>query len=138
MVGMSTNVQMQTQSGGLMKGLKRLFGGESFFRNTFTEMCDRFIHKKKYRLVTRVSSKYGLKQLYSILYLKLRTEPHKANLTDDYQKIQSSALSEKQNKVLKEWVSKKQKSTAINIKQDYLSEIPQCGELLKDWINTPK
>lgn len=36
MVGMSTNVQMQTQSGGLMGGLKRMFGGESFFRNTFT------------------------------------------------------------------------------------------------------
>ena len=36
MVGMSTNVQMQTQSGGFMKGLKRMFGGESFFRNTFT------------------------------------------------------------------------------------------------------
>jgi len=35
MMGMSTNVDMQTQSGGLMKGLKRLFGGESFFRNTF-------------------------------------------------------------------------------------------------------
>lgn len=36
MVGMSTNVQMQTQSGGMMSGLKRMFGGESFFRNTFT------------------------------------------------------------------------------------------------------
>lgn len=36
MVGMSTNVQMQTQSGGFLKGLKRMFGGESFFRNTFT------------------------------------------------------------------------------------------------------
>jgi len=36
MVGMSTNVAMQTQSGGLMKGIKRMFGGESFFRNTFT------------------------------------------------------------------------------------------------------
>src|SRR5262245_38304141 len=36
MVGMSPNVQLQTGSGGLMKGLKRLFGGESFFRNTFT------------------------------------------------------------------------------------------------------
>lgn len=36
MVGMSTNVQMQTQAGGLMSGLKRMFGGESFFRNTFT------------------------------------------------------------------------------------------------------
>ena len=36
MVGMSPSVQMQTQSGGLMSGLKRMFGGESFFRNTFT------------------------------------------------------------------------------------------------------
>jgi uncharacterized protein (TIGR00266 family) len=36
MVGMTPNVQIQTGSGGLMKGLKRLFGGESFFRNTFT------------------------------------------------------------------------------------------------------
>src|SRR5215831_14816293 len=36
MVGMSMNVQMQTQAGGFAKGLKRMFGGESFFRNTFT------------------------------------------------------------------------------------------------------
>lgn len=37
MIGMSTNVNMQTQSqGGMMGGLKRMFGGESFFRNTFT------------------------------------------------------------------------------------------------------
>jgi len=36
MVGMSTNVEIQTQAGGLMSGLKRMFGGESFFRNTFT------------------------------------------------------------------------------------------------------
>jgi uncharacterized protein (TIGR00266 family) len=35
MMGMSTNVNMQTQSGGFLKGLKRMFGGESFFRNTF-------------------------------------------------------------------------------------------------------
>lgn len=37
MVGMSTNVHMETQAkGGMMGGLKRMFGGESFFRNTFT------------------------------------------------------------------------------------------------------
>lgn len=37
MVGMSTNVQMATgATGGIGKGLKRLFGGESFFQNTFT------------------------------------------------------------------------------------------------------
>lgn len=39
MIGMSTNVNMQTSSqGGVMGGLKRMFGGESFFRNTFTAM----------------------------------------------------------------------------------------------------
>ncbi|MFW6051819.1 MAG: TIGR00266 family protein [Myxococcota bacterium] len=36
LVGMSTNVRMQTSSGGVVGGLKRMFGGESFFRNTFT------------------------------------------------------------------------------------------------------
>jgi uncharacterized protein (TIGR00266 family) len=36
MVGMTPNVVMATQSGGIMSGLKRIFGGESFFRNTFT------------------------------------------------------------------------------------------------------
>ncbi len=37
MVGMSTNVHMQTGTqGGVMSGLKRMFGGESFFQNVFT------------------------------------------------------------------------------------------------------
>jgi len=36
MVGMTPNVNVQTGSGGIMKGIRRLFGGESFFRNTFT------------------------------------------------------------------------------------------------------
>ena len=35
MVGMTPNVVMQTQAGGIVSGLKRMFGGESFFRNTF-------------------------------------------------------------------------------------------------------
>lgn len=35
MVGMSSNIEITTESGGLKKGLKRLFGGESLFRNTF-------------------------------------------------------------------------------------------------------
>ncbi|MGK4000684.1 TIGR00266 family protein [Sorangium sp. So ce1024] len=36
LVGMSTNVRVETQSGGLMSGLKRMLAGESFFRNAFT------------------------------------------------------------------------------------------------------
>lgn len=36
MVGMSTNVDLQTSTkGGVMSGLKRLFGGESFFLNRY-------------------------------------------------------------------------------------------------------
>ncbi|MGK4002742.1 TIGR00266 family protein [Sorangium sp. So ce1036] len=36
LVGMSTNVRVETQSGGIMSGLKRMLAGESFYRNTFT------------------------------------------------------------------------------------------------------
>ncbi len=36
MIGMSPNMKMETASGGLMKGLKSMLGGESFFTNTFT------------------------------------------------------------------------------------------------------
>lgn len=41
MVGMSTNVTIVTQTGGVMGGIKRLFGRESFFRNTFTAKGER-------------------------------------------------------------------------------------------------
>jgi uncharacterized protein (TIGR00266 family) len=41
LVGMTTNVELHTQSGGLLSGVKRLFGGESFFRNTFTARAAR-------------------------------------------------------------------------------------------------
>lgn len=36
LVGMSPNVRVETQSGGLLSGLKRMLAGESFYRNTFT------------------------------------------------------------------------------------------------------
>ncbi|MFT7625349.1 MAG: hypothetical protein ACI9WU_004540 [Myxococcota bacterium] len=35
MVGTTANVHMTTKAGGFKKGLKRMLGGESFFRNTF-------------------------------------------------------------------------------------------------------
>jgi uncharacterized protein (TIGR00266 family) len=36
MIGMSPNTDMETSSGGLMKGLKSMFSGESFFTNKYT------------------------------------------------------------------------------------------------------
>ncbi len=39
MIGMSPNMNMETQAkGGVGAGLKRMFSGESFFQNTFTAM----------------------------------------------------------------------------------------------------
>ncbi len=35
MVAMTPSLTVQPGAGGIMKGIKRLFGGESFFRNTF-------------------------------------------------------------------------------------------------------
>jgi peptidyl-prolyl cis-trans isomerase SurA len=58
------------------------------------------------------------KNAYRIVTLKSRSTPHKANLKDDYQKIQEVALSEKQNKTLSEWIAKKKKTTYIRINDD--------------------
>lgn len=55
------------------------------------------------------------KQAYRIFYLKNRISPHKANLKDDYQKMQQMAQMRKQNKNIQDWMSKKIKSTYIRV-----------------------
>lgn len=59
------------------------------------------------------------KKAYQILYLKTRTEPHKANLKDDYQRLQNAALQQKQAKAINDWINKKKKSTYIQIDESY-------------------
>ncbi|MFT4523968.1 MAG: peptidyl-prolyl cis-trans isomerase SurA [Bacteroidia bacterium] len=50
---------------------------------------------------------------YNIFMLKTRTEPHVANLKEDYQKIQNAALAEKQNTMIGDWISEKAGRTYI-------------------------
>jgi peptidyl-prolyl cis-trans isomerase SurA len=59
------------------------------------------------------------KLCYKILYLKSRTEPHRANLKQDYMLLQDLALMNKNNEVLKEWYEDKKKSTYIRIDPAY-------------------
>jgi peptidyl-prolyl cis-trans isomerase SurA len=59
------------------------------------------------------------KQAYRVLYLKTRTSPHKANLVDDYQKIQAMAQAKKQEEVVNKWIKKKAVDTFIRIDNDY-------------------
>lgn len=59
------------------------------------------------------------KQAYRIVYLKTRTSPHRANLADDYQKIQAVALSKKQQEAIQTWIKKKSVNTFVRINDDY-------------------
>ncbi len=63
-------------------------------------------------------TRYG-KQGYRILYLRSRTEPHRANLKDDYQMIQDMALQEKQNAAVEAWVKKRLATTYVRVADDY-------------------
>lgn len=54
-------------------------------------------------------------QAYRILYLQLRTEPHKANMKDDYNKIQEWALDNKKEKEIAKWIQLKSKSAYIRL-----------------------
>jgi peptidyl-prolyl cis-trans isomerase SurA len=54
-------------------------------------------------------------QAYRILYLQLRTEPHKANMKDDYNKIQEWALDDKKAKTIAKWIETKSKTAYIRL-----------------------
>lgn len=64
-----------------------------------------------------------------IIRLKTRTEPHRENLTDDYNRIAQRALEEKKNNALEKWFTQKISSFYINIDDEYKT----CPEMQK-WI----
>lgn len=59
------------------------------------------------------------KDAYRILFLKSRTDPHKANLKQDWDKIQEWALEDKKQEAIGEWIGDKSKSTYIKINKEY-------------------
>lgn len=58
-------------------------------------------------------------EAYRILMLKKRTEPHKANLKDDYNQVQSWALEFKKSTAVADWIKDKTKDTYIKINDSY-------------------
>lgn len=73
-------------------------------------------------------------RLVRIVYLKNRTEPHKANLKEDYSKIQQAAFSEKQTTYLMKWLEGRIPSFYIKIDEEYNS----CHNISKWNNNTSK
>jgi peptidyl-prolyl cis-trans isomerase SurA len=62
------------------------------------------------------------------LKLESRSEPHKANLETDYQRIQEATKVDLENKVLEEWISKQLKNTFVKLSDNY----KECTNL-KRW-----
>lgn len=71
------------------------------------------------------------KEAYRILYLKLRTEPHRANLKDDYNKIQSWALASKRRTMIDEWINEKIQDTYVRINEKYRN----CA-FINHWVDS--
>lgn len=72
------------------------------------------------------------KQSYRIINLKSRTEPHKANMQDDYLRLLSMATFEKQKNTITDWIAKKSKNTYIKISSDF-----NTCKLEYNWTITP-
>jgi len=70
------------------------------------------------------------KKGYRIIKLLTKTEPHKADITTDYAKIQSAALQTKQSEVIQKWIEGKTQQTYIKIDEEFNN----CG-LRNKWIN---
>lgn len=65
---------------------------------------------------------------YKIVKLQARTTPHRANLKEDYNRIQEAAKENKKNMVFSRWVEKRVDDTYIVVDKSY----NHC-EILKDW-----
>jgi peptidyl-prolyl cis-trans isomerase SurA len=59
------------------------------------------------------------KKVVRLIYLKTRTEPHRENLKDDYNRISQRALEEKKAEALEKWFNSKIASYYIMIDDDY-------------------
>ncbi len=61
------------------------------------------------------------KDAFRVVLLKKRTQPHKANLVDDYTKIREWALQNKQMETMSNWIEEKSKDTYVKIIDEYKS-----------------
>jgi peptidyl-prolyl cis-trans isomerase SurA len=60
------------------------------------------------------------KPAFKLLKIKSKSEPHRANLKDDYQRLQNIALQQKQAKAVNTWINKKRKQSYIKITEEYM------------------
>ena len=70
---------------------------------------------------TYESTDHSQRTCYKILLLKSRTEPHRANLRQDYLLLQNMALQQKNQEVMEEWYLEKKAKTYIRVDPSFRS-----------------
>ncbi len=61
------------------------------------------------------------KEAYRLLYLKMRTVPHRASLNEDYSQIQEWALQKKRAESIDSWINTKLKNSFVHVSDNYKS-----------------
>lgn len=72
----------------------------------------------QYSMPTAFTTEQG-KRGVRVLYLRTRTDPHRENLKDDYNKISSRALEEKKQNILERWFDEKIKNYFIYVDNQF-------------------
>ncbi|MEO6220527.1 MAG: peptidylprolyl isomerase [Ginsengibacter sp.] len=80
----------------------------------------------EYSLAKEFTDERG-KKAVRIVEVITKTEPHRENLKNDYDKVSHRALEEKKNQVLEKWFSTKIPSFYVNINEEFKS----CPEMQK-------
>lgn len=83
----------------------------------------------EYSLPVTFTDERGRKAV-RLVYLKTRTEPHRENLKDDYNRIASRALEEKRSEVLEKWFKTRIPGYYIALDKEFA----QCSEM-KEWVS---
>ena len=74
---------------------------------------------------------------FRIVQLQSRTDPHRANLQQDYSKIQQATIQAKQNEFLSNWISQKVGSTYHSDRQS-LQHLPDPGQVVSMTGRSPE
>ena len=68
---------------------------------------------------TFVSEDENRRQVYRIIKIRAQSEPHRANIKDDYMVLKNMALKEKQDKIFDDWLDEKITETFIKVDESF-------------------
>lgn len=71
---------------------------------------------------------------YRIVQIRNRTDPHIANLQDDYSRIQKAALESKRSEALLKWMDRILNNHYIELRIDGMPNLSGCASVLDRWI----